>query len=312
MNLRMAAVGGLLLALALAGCEAMNVSNTVSSPTVTGKQTTWQVPLEGATGADVAITSQVSAVNVEPLGPDTTLLLDANLEYVGTLTTTAEGDAEKTVVISDEIQSYSYNGPPLAFNISVNRLPTLGLDVTASSGDVNLNLAQFNLTRLNVSTASGKVEGSLPAGSGVYTVNTVTASGDITYTAADDAAIQFESIQTSSGNVTINGGNGGALVGTMVNTSSGTVTLNFGQHPISAGFRVGTSSGNIVVNVPDGVPVRLEVVSNASGTVSVPAGMAQTNGEGDLGVWQTADYPETGQRIEIIVTSTASGDVTVQ
>jgi predicted membrane protein len=210
------------------------------------------------------------------------------------------------------MNSYSYNGPPLTFAISLNRLPTLGLDVTTSSGDVNLNLAPFNVNRLNVSTASGAVQATLPAGSGVYPVNTVSASGDVTYTLADDVAVQFESIQTSSGNVTINGGNGGAVVGTMVNTSSGRITLNFGQHPITAGFRVGTSSGDIVVNVPDGVPVRLEVVSNASGTVSVPAGMTQTNGQGNLGVWQTADYPETGQRIEIIVTSTASGDVTLQ
>jgi hypothetical protein len=254
----------------------------------------------------------VSSVRVEPIDPASALLLDANLEYIGTLTTTAEGDAERTVVISDEIRSYSYNGPPLAFDISLNQLPTLGLDVTSSSGDVNLNLAPFNLNRLTVSTASGAVTAALPAGSGVYPVNTVTASGDVTYTTADNAAIQFESIQTSSGNVTINGGNGGALVGTMVNTSSGTITLNFGEHPITAGFRVGTSSGNIVVNVPDGVPVRLEVVSNASGTISVPAGMAQTTGEGNIGVWQTADYPEEGQRIDIIITSTASGDVTVR
>lgn len=312
MNIRLAATGGLLLALALAGCEAMNVSNTVNSPTVVGKETTWEVPLEGATGAAVTINSLVSSVSIEPLDPTSPLLLAAELEYVGTLTTTAEGDAEKTVVISDELQSYSYNGPPLAFNISVNRLPALALDVTSSSGDVNLNLAQFNVNRFDVSTASGAVEASLPAGSGLYVVNTVTASGDVTFTAADNAVIQFESIQTSSGNVTVNGGDGGALVGTMVNTSSGTVTLNFGQHPITAGFRVGTSSGNIVVNVPDGVAVRLEVVSNASGSVSVPAGMTQTQGEGDLGVWQTANYSDEGPHIEVIVTSTASGDVTVQ
>ncbi|MFN8378912.1 MAG: DUF4097 family beta strand repeat-containing protein [Anaerolineae bacterium] len=313
MQVRMAAFAGALVALALAGCGNNVTSGTVNSPTVEAKQTTYEVPLDNATTVDLTVGSLVSDVNVEPLDPSSPLLLYAELGYVGNLTTTAEGAEARTVTINDELNSYSYNGPNLAFDIGLNRLPSVRMRVSASSGDVNLNLRNFNLLGLDVSTASGSVSAELPAGSGPYVVNTQTASGAVEFTLADDTAVQFESITTSSGDIRITAGNSGAIVGTMVNSSSGNVTLNFPSE-VTAGFRIGTSSGNIIVNVPDGVPVRLEVVSNASGDVSVPAGMTQIQGQGDLGVWQTADYPDSGTtpRIEIIVTSTASGDVTIQ
>lgn len=295
--------------LALAGCESMNT--VANSPTVEAKQTTYEVPLDGAVSAEIILSSLVSAVNVEPLDPESPQLLYADIGYVGNLTTTAEGEENRTVTIADELNSFAYNGPPLAFNISLNRLPSVRLGVTSSSGDVRLNLSEFNLNGLDISTASGNVSAQLPAGSGLYSVNTVTASGAVEFTLADGVAVQFDSLQSASGDIRITAGNGGAIVGTMVNSSSGNITLTFSGE-VSAGFRVGTSSGDITVNVPDGVPVRLEVVSNASGKVSVPAGMTQTQGQGDLGIWQTADYPETGPRIEIVVTSTASGDVTIQ
>ena len=287
------------------------MTSVANSPTAEAKQASYEVPLDGAISANLTIGSLVSAVNLEPLDPSSQLLLAAELGYVGNLTTTAEGAEERVVTITDELNSVSYSGPPLAFNITLNRLPAVRLNVSSGSGDVNLNLRDFNVNGLDISTGSGAVSASLPAGSGMYLVNALTASGEIEFTLADDVAVQFESVSTASGDIRITAGSGGDIVGTAVNSSSGDITLTF-PGEVTAGFRVGTSSGNIIVNVPAGLPVRLEVVSNASGTVSVPAGMTQVQGQDDLGVWQTAGYPETGPRIEIIVTSTASGDVTIQ
>jgi len=305
----MAVFCGALAALALAGCQPM--TSVVTSPTVEAKHTTWEVPLDGAVSADLTIASLVSAVNLEPLDPSSQLLLAAELGYVGELTTTAEGAEERIVTITDELSSFSYNGPPLAFNLGLNRLPAVRLNVSSGSGAVNLNLRDFNLNGLTVSAASGAVSAALPAGSAQYPVNALSASGDIEFTLADDAAVQFESISTASGAIRVTAGSGGEIVGTAVNSSSGDITLTF-PGGVTADFRVATASGYITVNVPDGLPVRLEVVSNASGTVTVLAGMTQVQGQGNRGVWQTANYPETGPRIEIIVTSTASGDVTIQ
>ncbi|MBL8146752.1 MAG: DUF4097 family beta strand repeat protein [Anaerolineae bacterium] len=309
MVVRMAALCGALAALALAACQPL--ANMANSPTAEARHTTYEVPLDGATSADLIIGSVVSAIHIQPLDPSSPLLLTAELGYIGELTTTAEGAEDRTVTITDELNNASYNGPPLAFTIGLNRLPAVRLNVSSSSGDVNLNLRNFNVNALAVSTASGAVSALLPAGSGLYPVNALTASGDIEFTLADNAAVQFQSISTASGDIRITAGNGGDIAGTMVNSSSGDITLTFPAE-VTAGFRIGTSSGNITIHVPDGLPVRLEVVSNASGTVNVPASMTQVQGQSDLGVWQTAGYPETGPRVEIIITSTASGDVTIQ
>lgn len=300
------AVGLMVLA---AGCE--TVSTEVSSPIVEAKQTTYEVPLDGATSAEITLNSLVSAVNIEPLDPSSPLLLYAEIGYVGELTTTSEGDALKKVVISDEMTSFSYNGSPLAFDVDLNWLPSISLEVTSMSGDANLNLRDFNLNRLSVSTASGEVEAQLPASAGVYPVNVSTASGDVSLTLADGAAVQFESITTASGNVSITSGDGGALAGTSIDTSSGNITLTF-NGPVTAGFRVGTASGDITVEAPDGVPVRLEVVSNVSGSVTVPEDMPQIQGEGDLGIWEQTGFQDTEQRILIVVTTNVSGGITIR
>ena len=285
--------------------------NAPAAPTVTPQQTTFEAPLEGATSADVTIGSLVSDVSIEPLDPSSPLLVVAEIGYIGQLTTTSEGAEHKTVVIQDELNSYSYNGPALAFDIALNRLPAVGLNVTASSGSVNLNLGAFNLNRLDISTASGAVEAQLPAGSGPYPVNVTTASGDVTFTLADSAAVQFESISTSSGNVRITSGEGGVIAGTQVGSSSGSITFVF-RGEVNAGFRVSTSSGDITVEAPADVPVRLEIVSNASGEVTVRSDMTQIQGEGDLGIWESAGYNEEGAHVLIVVTSTASGDVFIR
>lgn len=308
MHVRIAAICGVLAGLALAGCQAMTM--VANSPPVEAKHTTYSVPLEGATSAAVTISSLVSAVQIEPLATSSPLLLDADLGYIGNLTTTSEGAEARTVVIADQLSSYSYNGPPLAFRIGLHRAPALRLSVSSGSGNGSLNLRDFNLRDLSIAAASGSLTIHLPAAASPYPVNAQTASGNIGVTLADGAAVQSASLSTASGDLQLTAGSG-ASVEAALNTSSGDITLTFAPG-VTASIRVGTSSGDLVIHAPGGLPVRLEVVTNASGRVTVPARMSQVSGSGNTGVWQTAGYASDGPHLDIVVTNTASGDVTIQ
>jgi hypothetical protein len=289
------------------GCQALN---SVTTPVVEGKQMTFEAPLDGARRALVTLASLVSDVVVEPLDADSAQLIAADIGYVGNLTTRSDGAETRTVVIRDELNSFSYNGPRIAFDVGLNTVPALRLDVSSMSGDARLNLTDFNLTGLSVSTASGRVEAQLPASAAPYPVTVDTSSGDVQLTVADGAAVQFETIRTASGSVTITSGSGD-LAATAVNTSSGNITLTF-NGAVTADFRVGTASGAITVDAPEGAPLRLEVVTNASGAVTVPDSMARIEGSGRVGIWETVDYQNAQQRILIVVTADASGDITIR
>jgi len=294
--------------LALSACQP--VSTVANSPAAEAKQTTWETPLDGAASAALTIRSLVSAVRIAPLDTGSPLLVHAELGYIGELTTAASGAEARTVTIADQLPAYSYNGPPLAFTIGLNRQSAVQLNVSSGSGAVELGLGAFTLGRLDVSAASGSITADLPAAPAPYPVTARTASGDMQLTLANGAAVQFESVSTASGDIQITAG-GGELSGAQVQSSSGDIRLYF-TSALTASFRINTSSGDITVTAPASLPVRLQVVSNARGAVTVPARMTQTQGAGNTGVWQTASFPESGPRLDITVTSTASGDVTIQ
>ncbi len=281
------------------------------SPIVDAKHTTFEAPLAGASSLTAELAALVSDVIVEPLASGSEQLVTADIGYIGELTTTAEGEGARSLVIRDALNSYSYNGPEIAFDIRLN--PTLPLNLTAASasGALRLNLSEFDLTGLSVSTASGDIALQLPVSSAAYAVEVSSASGDMVLNAAPAAVITLSRVSSASGRVTVNAGRGAMLDGGNITSSSGDIELNLSD-AVSASFRLVTASGDISVTVPERAPVRLEVQSNASGSIRVPAGMAQVSGGSRSGAWETASYASSEQRYLIVVTSTSSGDVTVR
>lgn len=307
--MRTRAAGLLIAALAVlaGGCQTVGLRSPIAEP----KQTTFEAPLAGASSVTAEFVALVSDVLVGPLGANSDQLVTADIGYIGELTATAEGEGARTLILRDVLNSYSYNGPEIRFDIRLNPALPLNLTAASASGDLRLNLTDFDLTSLVVSSASGDIAVQLPASSAAYPVEASNASGDIVLTAAPDSVITLSRVSTASGRVTVNAGDGAMLEGGNISSSSGDVELNL-TDAASGSFRLVTASGDITAAVPEGSAVRLEVQSNASGSIRVPPSMAPVSGGARSGAWETANYASSEQRFLIVVTSTASGDVTVR
>jgi hypothetical protein len=81
----------------------------------------------------------------------------------------------------------------------------------------------------------------------------------------------------------------------------------------AAVFRVEMSGGELVLDVPQGMPVRVEVLGRSGGEVVVPENFEQIQGGVDgEGTWETPGFTQSEQSIVITVEEISGGEVTVQ
>jgi len=80
-------------------------------------------------------------------------------------------------------------------------------------------------------------------------------------------------------------------------SGSGSLEL---EAPCGVDVRINSGSGSVSINVPDDCPVRVEVVDDGSGSVSVRNDMEHVVDRGDdEGVWESADFDEDAEHITI-------------
>ncbi len=272
----------------------------------TGHYATTSAGVESAT---VVLGGSAGNITVTPITGDQ--LFDATIEYIGEITFDEGTNPNRTIQLSENVGNLSFTDRELEWDVKVNRDIPLGLAVAVSSGDVNLNLADFTLTALSVGVSSGSIDLSLPANETPYRVNVGSSSGALNAVLEDGAQVNFDAIQMSSGSFVITTG-ADSIISVVGTTSSGGMTINLGEGTALDATLSG-SSGNVVVDVPEGAAVRLEVVSHSSGAVTVPAVVNKISGEDENeGVWQTEGYDSAEVQINITVSSLSSGSVEIR
>lgn len=265
-------------------------------------------PVDGAESAAITLSSTVSNINVTPLTGDN--LIDASVEYLGELKFDVTGTTARTINFVDELTTYSYSGREINWNVQLNPAVPLTLEVTSSSGNFDLNLRDFMLAGLEIHGSSGNMELALPASDAPYPVEITSSSGNLTAAVDVGGQVSFQSISGSSGNTTITA-EAGSVVSADVMTSSGAITFVV-MSGASLDAELSSSSGNIVIDVPDDAAVRLDVRSQTSGNVTIPANYTHTGNGDKTGVWQTDGYDDAEVQIDVVITTLSSGNIEVR
>jgi hypothetical protein len=229
-------------------------------------------PVGEAAAAQITLDLSDAHTAIHPLA-DSADLIDANLVYVGEIEFNVQGEAEKTVSLSQRLDAARILTNPFDLSNEVrwdigltSRIP-LELTIDGGSGAVEADLGTLQLTGLAVDIGSGQIDLGLPSGGEQFLARFDGGSGQTTIRIPEGAAVEL----------VIEGG-----------------------------------SGAFVVEVPD-TAVRFEVRQSGSGAVHVPADFTQvTAGEDDEGAWETADYGEAERRIIVTVDDVGSGSITVR
>jgi hypothetical protein len=278
----------------------------------TPKHAEYSAPAHAAASASVTLYASPEDITLKPLASGSENYFEAQIDYIGTITYAAEAhnDDPYTVSLTENANNLNYSGAPLKWDISIDPAVPLALEARSSSGALVLDLSEFTLTTLKLDTSSGGIDATLPATDQQYDASITTSSGIVTATVEDGAQIDFTAIESSSGSLTLNAGNESSLSASF-ETSSGRIGLNFGVNT-DAEITVSNSSGAITVDVPEGAALRLEIVENSSGRVTVPGWLQQVSGDDEIGVWETDGYNTAEHQISIVVTRNSSGAVMVQ
>jgi hypothetical protein len=213
-----------LTAVLLIAAPVLGLNNNTSSQVKTGHYST---PIDKATSAQVNLGFSAGNMTVHSLS-DSNALFDANLNYVGEIDFTSTGDAAKTVRLQQRggtnIWPFGLSDQ-VRWDVGLNPKVPTDLHVQASSGNIELNLADLKLKGLEVDLSSGGVKATLPPSEETYNADVHISSGNLSFSLPDKANVN-----------------------TAINISSGNMTFDV---PASAGVQVNVrslSSGN--VNVP--------------------------------------------------------------
>ncbi|MFN8378913.1 MAG: hypothetical protein U0452_09600 [Anaerolineae bacterium] len=279
--------------------------------TTEAKHTEFRVALDDAKQVTAEIRSLVSAVRISALSAESPSLIEAELDYVGVLTATAEGGTHRRIVIRDNAPQCNYHGPELVYDIRMHPGVPLALSVGTASGDIHVDLLLLNVTEVEMGASSGKVWAALPAGPAAYPVKVGVASGDVHVKLADEARLSALSISTASGDMLVEAGAGAALGAITLNTAAGNMQLDL-RTAASAATHVTAVSGDLNAQIPETAPARVEIRRLLTGSVSMRSDLNRISGGKRTGVWQTADYRYDVPAIELVVDNLVTGDVRVR
>lgn len=174
------------------------------------KTASYSEPLGDTTAAQIIISPSVAETVIQPLTASN-VLFEANLRYLGEVEYSAEGGSEKVIEIKQPNQPVNvsfwdfgvfHSEQDLRWNIGLNPNVPLALDVNGGVSNARLDLAELDITRLNVNTGVGSIDLSLPATGSLYNVTLNGGTGSINVTVEAGAAVDFD-IRGGVGSVTI-------------------------------------------------------------------------------------------------------------
>ena len=227
----------------------------------------FEVPDGNTDSARVTIDSNSERVEIFALH-DSENMFEAEVTHGGRVEFNHSGGQNKVInLIMHEDRFFDFDSwfDPNAAMSSVGISPFVDLDlmVDHGSGSAMLDLAELQLSSLEVDSGSGPLTVVLPEG--VYPALLDCGSGSLTVDMDNYAELDMR-----------------ASVG------SGRMMINLG-HGVEGYLDLDSGSGNITITVPEGVGVWLSG-STGSGVVSVPRGWVQTRLGDDNGTWESPDF----------------------
>ena len=221
------------------------------------------VPLDGATSAEVKVNFSVGRANVIALAHDSDNAFEAEITYVGEYEFDVSGTEEKKISLR---QKGSFprgfgrifgNAEELIWNIALSQQIPYALTLSGGVGETDIDLTNLTVTKLRMETGVGKVTLTMP--------------------------IQDAPIEAS-----INGGVGK----TDVIVPAG----------VSGKLKIEGGVGAVDVIVAPHAAIRVKANAGLGG-INLPKAFKQTKGTGNFigmsGVWETPNYTDSDQQIDI-------------
>ena len=216
---------------------------------------------------------------------DSSALIEAELDTTTDVAFSASGDREKTVILKP-VRDPSFDFDWLfsavgdaRWEIGLNPEVPLDLRVNVGSGAATLDLADLELTGLEIGGGSGSTNLTLPAGSSRYTVDLNGGSGSF--------IIELDA---------------GADVRAVMDIGSGSIDITIGSGA-DVQAQIGGGSGSVAIDAPDDVGVRVVVSDRGSGSVRVPGNYRLVDNRGDddsdTGIWESEGFGSASHRVEI-------------
>ena len=235
----------------------------VATPEI--KHAAFSEPLGETESATVFIGSSVGRITLVALN-DSSNLFEAELDYLGEVEFTVEGDAEKTVRLDSDADEFNTDFldafdasdvDQLEWSIGISPEVPIVLEFSSGVGEIVLDLSGLMVAGVDLKGGVGQTELRLPASDDPYSV-------------------------------TINGGVGEVLV---VIADGAEIDL-----------RVDGGVGRIVIDVPDNAGVEVNADLGV-GNIDVPGDYNLTSGGtqmiGSSGTWESPNFDEADYQIEI-------------
>ncbi|HZJ09564.1 MAG TPA: hypothetical protein VFD39_07715 [Trueperaceae bacterium] len=208
-------------------------------------------------------------------------------EPAGRVSTSGERDAQVEILPLRGAFSLPF-GPRGQWNIGLPASVPLSLSVDGASGPLTLELARAELRSLELESGSGRVRARLPGNGASYSVDLDGGSGRVAVDVPPGASVDMDA-EFGSGGSDIFIGEGSDLR-----------------------LELRTGSGPVVLDLPDSAPIRLEVRDDGSGRLRLPGFLTRRSGDGDTGIWESPSLGNGGRVIDVRVTATGSGPITIR
>jgi len=275
-------------------CSAVVLAVTLTACGGAGPEVKTQalaVPLEGVTEARVELAPRIEHLTINRAPDDFDQLFAAEAQYIGDLAFDAGGGDSPTISLSEPTPSLTNLGSTLRWDVMISRGVPVALLADIGSGGATFHLNDLQLTELDVTSSSGGTSIFLPVTEWALPVRWDGGSGEMRLTIPAGANVELHSLSLGSG----------------------AYTLDFAGDARFNGSFVG-GAGAINIDISEGIATRLEVLEIGSGGIEVPGWLTRITGDelDNFGVWQTADYADASDQINLIFESTGSGRVAVR
>lgn len=244
--------------------------------------------IDGAESAEVVLDLTVGHVTVRTLA-DSDNLIEAQVTYIGEIEFASRHDGLRKQVrlgqrqgsealkpIRDALGAFAKQDD-LRWDIALS--PNIPLDLVINSGVTanGLDLSGLQIASLKFNGGTGNTQIMLPTMGAQYPVSINSGTGEVKLDIAP-----------------------GALVNLRLNNGTGATQIVVGNGAFIDAHITG-GIGATSLELPAGVPARIKA-SSGLGKVSLPDHYVRTGGEDFIatsGTWETADYAEADQRIQI-------------
>jgi hypothetical protein len=264
---------------------------------------------------DVMIDAGSAPLTVRPQGDSPQLVAAQIIDYSG-VTFDVMGGRTAQITVQE------YTSPTTVFgligdgarswDIGLHPDPAYAFDLDLGSGDTLLELSNMDqLESLILDGGSGALEVFLPPAEARYTVRGDMSGGRWGFNVPEATQLDFELTDAGSGGLTMNVF-GRADVSIRTGIDSGAQTFNIIAPANVALTATDGGSGLLTINVPDNAAVRLEILDDGSGSLSLPSWLVRVDGRDDEGTWQSDGFAEAEYQITIRLEEVTSGDIVIR